>query len=147
MDPLGTGLAVVGITGAMGFTSIGVAKAIGSGADLIRAGELHELSLKTLLPLVLGSALIIYALVPSVMICLALNGSYSLIQGVVHMGVGLLVGVTSFASGYAIGKVGSAGVAVMAKEELFFVWMVIAMMAEFIAILGFVVAMMFISSV
>lgn len=143
MNPVGTSLAIIGVIGAMGLSSVGAAQAMASGAALVRAGELHDLSLKMLLPLLLGSALTIYALVPAVMISLSLKGSYTLIQGVIHMGGGLLVGVTCLSSGYAIGKIGAAGAAVMAKEELFVVWMVTAIMAEFIAILGFVVAMMF----
>ena len=143
MDPLGTGLAVMGVVGAMGLSAWGASRAMGSGAALVRAGELHSLPIKMLLPLLLGSALIIYALVPAVMISLALKGSYSLVQGAVHMGGGLLVGTTCLSSGVAIGKIGEAGTAVMAKQELFVVWMVANIMAEFIAILGFVIAMMF----
>jgi V-type H+-transporting ATPase proteolipid subunit len=70
-------------------------------------------------------------------------GSYSLTQGAIHMGAGVSVGFAGLVGGWAIGKVGFAGVKSYAQEPRVFVGMVLILIfSEVLALYGLIVSLL-----
>ena len=63
------------------------------------------------------------------------------LQGFVHLGAGLSVGLSGLAAGYAVGVVGDAGVRGTAQQPRLFVGMILILIfAEVLGLYGLIVA-------
>ncbi|KAK6532799.1 v-type proton ATPase 16 kDa proteolipid subunit 2 [Arthrobotrys megalospora] len=103
-----------------------------------------ELIMKSLIPVVMSGILGVYSLVVSVLIASDLDPtqSYSLFQGFLHLAAGLSVGLSGLGAGYAIGKVGDAGVRAYLSQSRVYVGMVLILIfAEVLGLYGLIVAL------
>jgi V-type H+-transporting ATPase proteolipid subunit len=104
--------------------------------------------MKNILPVVMAGILGIYGLIISVMIVQNVKDTgYALYNAYAHLAAGLACGLSSLASGLAIGIVGDSGVRAAGQNEKLFVPMaLILIFAEALGMYGLIVGIL-ISSV
>lgn len=128
-------------------TAIGAAYGTAKAGTAIAAvGSVNPgIVMVSLVPIVMAGILAIYGVIVAIIIALNLDGErvYTLQQGMLHLGAGLTAGLSSMASGYAIGVVGDAGVRGMLKQpRLFFGLVLILIFAEVLGLYGLIAAVM-----
>merc|ERR1711924_488944 len=95
-----------------------------SGVGICSMGVMRpDLIMRSIIPVVMAGVLGIYGLITAVIINGKLDppDTYSQYSGYAHLGAGLTVGMSSLASGLAIGIVGDAGVRANAQQPRLFV--------------------------
>ncbi|CAI2729801.1 unnamed protein product [Schistosoma spindalis] len=101
-----------------------------------------DIVMKTIIPVVMAGIIAIYGLVVSVLIAQRIDDNYTLFMSINDLGAGLSVGFSGLAAGYAIGKVGDAGVRATSKQPRMFVGMVLILIfAEVLGLYGLIVAL------
>ncbi|KAF2426262.1 vacuolar ATP synthase-like protein 16 kDa proteolipid subunit [Tothia fuscella] len=134
------GIAFAMIFGCLG-AAYGTAK---SGIGIAGIGTYRpDLIMKSLIPVVMSGIIAVYALVIAVLIAGNISPSgYSLFQGFMHLGAGLSVGGSGLAAGYAIGKVGDAGVRSYMQQSRVYVGVVLILIfGEVLGLYGLIVGL------
>ena len=145
--PVAIFLGQLGITAAMVFSTFGAAYGTAkTGLGVARLGmKKKESHVKGFVPVVMAGILSIYGLIASVMIQnhITAVGRYSLLKGWLHLGAGLAVGLSSLASGLAIGKVGqSCTQALISEEKLFAPMFIMLILAESLGVYGLIIGLL-----
>ena len=140
-------MAALGVSAATAFANLGAAYGTAkAGAGIASMGVMRsDLVMRSLIPVVMAGILGIYGLITAVII----NGKLeapdrlSAFSGYALLSAGLTVGLSSLASGYAIGVVGDVGVRMnaLAGGKLFVGLMLILIFAEAIGLYGLIVAL------
>ncbi|CAO2181659.1 unnamed protein product [Urochloa humidicola] len=115
-----------------------------SGVGVAHMGVMRpELVMKSIVPVVMAGVLGIYGLIVAVIVITGINpGSkpYYLFDGCAHLAAGLACGLSSLASGMAIGVVGDAGVRATAQQPKLFVGTILILIfAEALGLYGLIV--------
>lgn len=121
-------------------SSYGTAKA---GVGISSLGVIDSSKIfKALIPIIMAGILGIYGLIVSVLLQgKAKSETLTMAQGYQYLAAGLCCGLSSLASGLAIGVAGDAGVRAYAQTDAIFVGMVLIMIfAEAIGLYGMIVA-------
>lgn len=139
---------VMGATAAVVFSAMGAAYGTsksGSGIAEMAAAK-PGFNWKSLIPVVMAGVIGFYGIVVAGLIVADLEEApgYKLYTGFVHLGAGLCVGLTGFASGFAIGIVGDAGVRASAKQPdnkaIRIGMILILIFAETLGLYGFIIS-------
>ncbi|MBF0780212.1 MULTISPECIES: V-type ATP synthase subunit K [unclassified Granulicatella] len=136
-------LAVLGMAFAMIFAGTGSAKGVGMTGEAATAlaKEQPEKFGKSMILQLLPGTQGFYGLIVAMMIYLKLSSGLSFSEGVSALVAGLVIGFTGLTSGIAQGRVATAGIQILAKnEEHFMKGAIYAGMVEMYAILGLVIA-------
>ena len=135
----------VGVSCALIFANLGAAYGTAkSGIGISTMGVIKpELIMKSLIPVVMAGVLGIYGLIVSVILIQKITkDDYSYYKGYKHLASGLACGLSSLAAGYAIGKVGDAGVRANAQQDKIFVGMILILIfAEALGLYGLIIAL------
>merc|ERR1711966_49008 len=143
----------MGVTAALVFGNFGAAYGTAkSGVGVCSAVVLKpELLFKSIIPIVMAGILGIYGLIVAVLF----NGDlketsnaqlasgdcqYTAYRGYEQLGAGLCCGLSSLASGLAIGVVGDAAVRANAQKDMVVGMILILIFAEALGLFGFIVA-------
>mmetsp|Transcript_66263 Transcript_66263/g.76902 ORF Transcript_66263/g.76902 Transcript_66263/m.76902 type:complete len:156 (+) Transcript_66263:44-511(+) len=139
-----------GVSAALVFANVGAAygtarSGIGIGAISILK---PELIMRSIVPVVMAGILGIYGMIVSVILCQKITyDNYSRYTGISHLTAGLCCGLSSLASGYAIGIVGDYGVRANSQQPRIFVGMILMLIfAEAIGLYGLIVSLILSSS-
>jgi V-type H+-transporting ATPase proteolipid subunit len=140
--------AYMGVASALVFANLGAAYGTAkAGVGIASLGVIDSSKIfKALIPIIMAGILGIYGLIVSVL----LNGNASKAadadkpgMGYKLLGAGLSCGLSSLASGLAIGVAGDAGVRAFAQSDGIFVGMILILIfAEAIGLYGFIVAIL-----
>lgn len=136
-------LAVIGMAFAMILGGTGSAKGVGMTGEAAAAltKDQPEKFGKAMILQLLPGTQGFYGFVISMMIFLNLNASLTFESGFKFLLAGIIVGFTGLTSGVAQGRVATAGIQILAKnEEHFMKGAIYAGMVEMYAILGLVIA-------
>merc|ERR1712050_208934 len=144
-DPSSAFFGFMGVTSAIVFANVGAAYGTAkSGVGISSMGVMRpDMVMRSIIPVVMAGVLGIYGLITAVII----NGkmeskSYSAYSGYAHLAAGLTVGMSSLASGLAIGIVGDAGVRANAQQPRLFVGMILILIfAEALGLYGLIVGL------
>jgi V-type H+-transporting ATPase proteolipid subunit len=122
--------------------SYGTAK---SGVGIASLGVIDSSKVvKALIPIIMAGILGIYGLIVAVLLNLQIgkgNGQLKAQDGYKYLGAGLCCGLSSLASGLAIGVAGDAGVRAYAQTDGIFVGMIILLIfAEAIGLYGMIIS-------
>jgi V-type H+-transporting ATPase proteolipid subunit len=135
----------MGVAAALVFANFGAA--YGTAKSGIGIGSMSvtrpNLVYKSLISVVMAGILGIYGLIVSVILVnkVLVSGTYGPYQGFKTLASGLCCGLSSLASGYAIGVVGEHSVRANAINEDFYVGMILILIfAEAIGLFGLIVA-------
>lgn len=137
------GLAVIGILFAMILAGTGSARGVGMTGEAAAAlsKEQPEKFGKSMILQLLPGTQGFYGFVIAMMIFTKLNESMTYQAGIKSLMAGLVVGIVGLTSAVAQGRVATAGIQILAKnEEHFMKGAIYAGMVEMYAILGFVIA-------
>lgn len=135
--------AVIGMAFAMIFAGTGSAKGVGMTGEAASAlaKEQPEKFGKSMILQLLPGTQGFYGLIVAMMIYLKLSTHLTFSDGISALVAGLVIGFTGFTSGIAQGRVATAGIQILAKnEEHFMKGAIYAGMVEMYAILGLVIA-------
>lgn len=138
---------VIGSSVSMILTAYGAAYGTWkAGVSIGTAGIMKpDIIIKSLLPVVMASILSIYGLVASVLIANAIKATsegYTLFKGFVHLGSGIIVGITGLSAGWAIGDVGAEGIRNVVHQSALFVGMVLILIfCEVLGLYGLIVGL------
>ena len=138
----------MGCASALVFANLGSAYGTAkSGVGLAHLGILHsERIMRGIVPVVMAGILGIYGLIVAVIINNNIKTdpqSYSAFAGYLHFGAGLAAGLSSLASGLAIGIVGDTSVRAYGKQEKIFVAMILMLIfAEALGLFGLIIALL-----
>lgn len=136
-------LAVAGMAFAMIFAGTGSAKGVGMTGEAAAAlaKEQPEKFGKSMILQLLPGTQGLYGLIVAMFIFIQLSGELTFAKGISFLAAGLIMGFTGLTSGIAQGRVATAGIQILAKnEEHFMKGAMYAAMVETYAILGLVVA-------
>eukprot|EP00933_Yihiella_yeosuensis_P046685 TRINITY_DN42270_c0_g1_i1.p1 TRINITY_DN42270_c0_g1~~TRINITY_DN42270_c0_g1_i1.p1 ORF type:complete len:169 (+),score=31.85 TRINITY_DN42270_c0_g1_i1:26-532(+) len=140
----------IGVSAALVFCNLGSAYGTAKSAVGIASMGITnpDAVMKNILPVVMAGILGIYGLIISVMIVQNVKDTgYALYNAYAHLAAGLACGLSSLASGLAIGIVGDSGVRAAGQNEKLFVPMaLILIFAEALGMYGLIVGIL-ISSV
>jgi len=126
--------------------SYGTAKA---GVGIASLGVIDSSKIfKALIPIIMAGILGIYGVIVAVLLnSKAKSDTLKMSEGYRYLGAGLCCGLSSLASGLAIGVAGDAGVRAYAQTDAIFVGMILIMIfAEAIGLYGMIVAIIMMSS-
>lgn len=126
--------------------SYGTAKA---GVGIASLGVIDASKIfKSLIPIIMAGILGIYGVIVAVLLnSKAKEANLTMANGYKYLGAGLCCGLSSLASGLAIGVAGDAGVRAYAQTDAIFVGMILIMIfAEAIGLYGMIVAIIMMSS-
>ncbi|XP_074089622.1 V-type proton ATPase 16 kDa proteolipid subunit c-like [Macrotis lagotis] len=132
--------AIMGASAAMVFSAFGAAYGTAkSGTGIVAMSVMRpELVMKSIIPGIIA----IYGLVVAVLIANSLTEHITLFKSFLQLGVGLSVGLSGLAAGFAIGIVGGAGVQGMAQQPRLFVGMILILIfTEVLGLYGLIVAL------
>merc|ERR1711920_657088 len=149
-DPSSSFFGFMGVTSAIVFANLGAAYGTAkSGVGISSMGVMRpDMVMRSIIPVVMAGILGIYGLITAVII----NGkmeskTYSAYSGYAHLAAGLTVGMSSLASGLAIGIVGDAGVRANAQQPRLFVGIILILIfAEALGLYGLIVGLVVASS-
>lgn len=137
----------MGLTSAIVFANLGAAYGTAkSGVGIVSMSVMRpDLTMKSIIPVVMAGVLGIYGLITAVII----NGkitekpeTYSSFTAFAHLAAGLTVGMSSLAAGLAIGIVGDAGVRANAQQPRLFVGMILILIfGEALGLYGLIVGL------
>merc|ERR1711920_187682 len=144
-DPSSSFFGFMGVTSAIVFANLGAAYGTAkSGVGISSMGVMRpDMVMRSIIPVVMAGILGIYGLITAVII----NGkmeskTYSAYSGYAHLAAGLTVGMSSLASGLAIGIVGDAGVRANAQQPRLFVGIILILIfAEALGLYGLIVGL------
>ena len=140
--------------GAMGCASALIFANLGSAYGTAKSGiglshlGIHAADriMRGIVPVVMAGILGIYGLIVAVIINNNINtdnNGYASFSGYLHFGAGLAAGLSSLASGLAIGIVGDTSVRAYAKQEKIFVAMILMLIfAEALGLFGLIIALL-----
>lgn len=145
-DPHSAFFGLMGIVCAMVFCNLGAAYGTArSGVGISSMGVMRpDLVVRSIVPVIMAGILGIYGLIIAVTIINTFGnpGAYSAYSGYAHLAAGLIVGLSSLASGLAIGIVGDAGVRANAQQPRLFVGMVLTLVfAESLGLYGLIIGL------
>jgi V-type H+-transporting ATPase proteolipid subunit len=125
--------------------SYGTAKA---GVGIASLGVIDSSKIfKSLIPIIMAGILGIYGVIVAVLLNSKAKTVVKMADGYKYLGAGLCCGLSSLASGLAIGVAGDAGVRAYAQTDAIFVGMILIMIfAEAIGLYGMIVAIIMMSS-
>lgn len=138
----------MGVVSGLVFANLGSAYGTAkSGVGIASLGVIDSSKVvKALIPIIMAGILGIYGLIVAVLLNLqigksAVNGVLSAKNGYQFLGAGLCCGLSSLASGLAIGVAGDAGVRAYAQTDGIFVGMIILLIfAEAIGLYGMIIS-------
>lgn len=124
--------------------SYGTAKA---GVGIASLGVIDSSKIfKSLIPIIMAGILGIYGVIVAVLLSSKAKNTDKMSDGYRYLGAGLCCGLSSLASGLAIGVAGDAGVRAYAQTDAIFVGMILIMIfAEAIGLYGMIVAIIMMS--
>jgi V-type H+-transporting ATPase 16kDa proteolipid subunit len=136
--------AYMGVASGLVFANLGASYGTAkSGVGIASLGVIDGSKIfKALIPIIMAGILGIYGLIVSVLLSgKAKSDSLTMAQGYQYLAAGLCCGLSSLASGLAIGVAGDAGVRAYAQTDAIFVGMILIMIfAEAIGLYGMIVA-------
>merc|ERR1719474_1004538 len=136
----------LGVSSAIVFSCLGAAYGTArAGAGLASMGVMYpHVVMKCMIPVVMAGVLGIYGLIISVILLQSIKNvttDYTAYDAYAQLGAGLACGLSSLASGYAIGIVGDYGVRAVAKQPQLYVGMILMLIfSEALALYGLIVA-------
>jgi V-type H+-transporting ATPase proteolipid subunit len=137
----------MGVAAALVFCNLGNAYGIAkSGVGIAALGVIDQGKIiKSMIPIIMAGILGIYGVILSVLLSSAISAKSSAEltgrDGYKYLGAGLVCGLSSLASGLAIGVAGDAGVRAYAQTDGIFVGMLLILIfSEAIGLYGFIVA-------
>merc|ERR1712087_527309 len=145
----GTGASMfgyLGVSAAIVFSCLGAAYGTArAGAGLASMGVMYPtVVMRCMIPIVMAGVLGIYGLIISVILLQNIKGvteDYGAFNAYAQLGAGLSCGLSSLASGYAIGIVGDYGVRSVARQPGLYVGMILMLIfSEALALYGLIVA-------
>jgi V-type H+-transporting ATPase proteolipid subunit len=145
-DPSAYFFAYMGCAGALVFANLGASYGTGkAGVGVASLGVIDSTKVfKGLIPIIMAGILGIYGIIVAVLLNSGISGTNSKMtmeQGYKYLGAGLACGLSSLASGLAIGVAGDAGVRAFAQTDGIFVGMILILIfAEAIGLYGLIVA-------
>jgi V-type H+-transporting ATPase 16kDa proteolipid subunit len=140
--------AYMGVASALVFANLGAAYGTAkSGVGIASLGVIDSSKIfKALIPIIMAGILGIYGLIVSVLLNTKAGDKTNMETagaGYKILGAGLSCGLSSLASGLAIGVAGDAGVRAFAQSDGIFVGMILILIfAEAIGLYGFIVAIL-----
>ncbi|CAI2381646.1 unnamed protein product [Moneuplotes crassus] len=134
----------MGVAAALSFSNFGAAYGTAkSGIGISTMGVLKpDMIVKSVVPVVMAGILGIYGLIIAVILLqkIEIKETYGTFDGFRHLAAGLCCGLSSLASGYAVGIVGDSGVRGNAQEPKLFVGMILILIfAEAIGLYGLII--------
>ena len=138
----------MGCASALIFSNLGSAYgAAKSGIGVAHLGILHaDRIMRGIVPVVMAGILGIYGLIVAVIINNNIKpgvGTYASFSGYIHFGAGLAAGLSSLASGLAIGIVGDTSLRAFGKQEKIFVALILMMgFAGALGLYGLIIALL-----
>lgn len=137
----------MGVASALVFANLGAAYGTAkSGVGIASLGVIDSSKIfKALIPIIMAGILGIYGLIVSVLLLSKAKDAGTAGGGAGYkiLGAGLSCGLSSLASGLAIGVAGDAGVRAFAQSDGIFVGMILILIfAEAIGLYGFIVAIL-----
>jgi len=141
----------MGVTAAIVFANLGAAYGIAkSGVGISSMGVMRpDLVMRAIIPVVMAGVLGIYGLIAAFIINGKITAPATLSEyaAFAYLGAGLVVGLSSLASGLAIGIVGDAGVRANAQQPRLYVGMILILIfAEAVGLFGLIVALVVVST-
>ena len=134
----------MGVASALVFANLGSAYGVAkSGVGIASLGVIDSSKIfKALIPIIMAGILGIYGLIVAVLLQgSAKSEGLAALKGYQYLAAGLCCGLSSLASGLAIGVAGDAGVRAYAQTDAIFVGLVLIMIfAEAIGLYGMIVA-------
>ncbi|KAK1442679.1 F/V-ATP synthase subunit C ike protein [Babesia gibsoni] len=145
-DPHSAFFGLMGIVCAMVFCNLGAAYGTArSGVGISSMGVMRpDLVIRSIIPVIMAGILGIYGLIIAIAIISTFGDpdAYSAFSGYAHLAAGLIVGLSSLASGLAIGIVGDAGVRANAQQPRLFVGMILTLVfAESLGLYGLIIGL------
>lgn len=136
--------AYMGVTSGLVFANLGASYGTAkSGVGIASLGVIDSSKVvKALIPIIMAGILGIYGLIVAVLLNLQISkGALTPQKGYQYLGAGLCCGLSSLASGLAIGVAGDAGVRAYAQTDGIFVGMIILLIfAEAIGLYGMIIS-------
>ncbi len=133
----------MGVASALVFANLGASYGTAkSGVGLASLGVIDSSKIfKALIPLIMAGILGIYGIIVAVLLSSSAGQASTGKQGYKVLGAGLCCGLSSLASGLAIGVAGDAGVRAYAQTDAIYVGMILVLIfAEAIGLYGMIVA-------
>ncbi|CRH00472.1 V-type proton ATPase 16 kDa proteolipid subunit, putative [Plasmodium relictum] len=142
-DPNSAFFGYMGIAASSIFSNLGAAFGTAkSGVGVCSVGVMRpDLVMKSILPVIMSGVLGIYGIIMSILIKGRISAdTYSTYLGYAHLSSGLIVGLSSLASGLAIGIVGDAGVRANAQQNRLFMGLILILIfSEALALYGLII--------
>jgi V-type H+-transporting ATPase proteolipid subunit len=135
----------MGVASALVFANLGAAYGTAkSGVGIASLGVIDSSKIfKSLIPIIMAGILGIYGVIVAVLLNQDANIAKNGHDGYKILGAGLSCGLSSLASGLAIGVAGDAGVRAFAQSDGIFVGMILILIfAEAIGLYGLIVAIL-----
>lgn len=135
----------MGVASALVFANLGAAYGTAkSGVGIASLGVIDSSKIfKALIPIIMAGILSIYGVIVAVLLIGQIKGDAKGKDGYKLLGAGLSCGLSSLASGLAIGVAGDAGVRAFAQSDGIFVGMILILIfAEAIGLYGMIVAIL-----
>jgi len=141
----------MGVTASIVFANLGAAYGIAkSGVGISSMGVMRpDLVMRAIIPVVMAGVLGIYGLIAAFIITNKIGkpDEYPEFAGYAHLGGGLTVGLSSLASGLAIGIVGDAGVRANAQQPRLYMGMILILIfGEAVGLFGLIVALVVVNN-
>mmetsp|Transcript_2774 Transcript_2774/g.4358 ORF Transcript_2774/g.4358 Transcript_2774/m.4358 type:complete len:141 (-) Transcript_2774:91-513(-) len=139
----------MGVASALVFANLGASYGTAkSGVGLASLGVIDSSKIfKALIPLIMAGILGIYGIIVAVLLSSSAGSAKGGKDGYKILGAGLCCGLSSLASGLAIGVAGDAGVRAYAQTDAIYVGMILVLIfAEAIGLYGMIVAIIINSS-
>lgn len=139
----------MGVASGLVFANLGSAYGTAkAGVGIASLGVIdHSKIFKSLIPIIMAGILGIYGVIVAVLLSSkAKDDALTAKQGYQYLGAGLCCGLSSLASGLAIGVAGDAGVRAYAQTDHIFVGMILILIfAEAIGLYGMIVSIIMMS--
>uniref|UniRef100_A0A6B2G0Y7 V-type proton ATPase proteolipid subunit n=1 Tax=Myxobolus squamalis TaxID=59785 RepID=A0A6B2G0Y7_MYXSQ len=135
----------IGVASAVALTAIGSAYATAKAGVAVAAISVMrpELTMKSLLPVIMGGIVAIYGLVVAIVLLSSVTPPYTAIQGFYHLASGMCVGICGIAAGMAIGIIGDAGLRAFAQQQRLFIGLIVLLVfAEVLGLYGFIIGIL-----
>ena len=133
----------MGVTGGLVFANLGASYGTAkSGVGIASLGVIDSSKVvRALIPIIMAGILGIYGLIVAVLLNVQIAKGVTAQSGYKYLGAGLCCGLSSLASGLAIGVAGDAGVRAYAQTDGIFVGMIILLIfAEAIGLYGMIIS-------
>merc|ERR1712232_629554 len=148
-DPSSSFFGFMGVTTAVVFSNLGAAYGTAkSGVGICSMAVLKPDNLfRSVIPVVMAGILGIYGLIVAVICNTSITSTSTWHTNYGTLGAGLCCGLSSLASGLAIGIVGDAGIRASGQQDKIFIGMILILIfAEALGLYGFIVALIIANS-